>query len=131
MPISFRPSRGDILICDFSVGFQPPEMVKVRPVVVVSPRRRAGPGLCTVVPLSSTEPDPLEPYHHRLSPAAYPPARGPMWAKCDMVITVSCNRLDRVKSRATQGGARIYSVPRMPAADMAAIEACLRIALQL
>jgi mRNA interferase MazF len=130
MPISFHPRRGDILICDFNTGFQPPEMVKVRPVVVVSPRRRSGPGLCTVVPLSSTAPAPLEPYHHQLSPMAYPPARGPMWAKCDMAVTVSCARLDRVKIRAPSGQ-RQYMVFTMPAADMAAIDACLRIALGL
>lgn len=130
MPITFHPRRGDILICDFDTGFQAPEMVKIRPVVVVSPRRRSGPGLCTVVPLSSTAPNPIEPYHHRLSPMAYPPARGPMWAKCDMAVTVSCTRLDRVKVRAPFGQ-RQYIVFTMPEADMAAISACLRIALGL
>lgn len=130
MPIMFRPDRGAILICDFTQAFKAPEMVKIRPVVVVSPRRRAGPGLCTVVPLSSTEPTPFEPYHHRLSAAAYPPARGPMWAKCDMAVTISCERLDRVKVRANDGR-REYRVFVMPPDDMAAIDACLRIALGL
>lgn len=130
MPINFRPQRGTILICDFNTGFQPPEMVKERPVVVVSPRRRTGPGLCTVVPLSSTEPKPLEPYHHLLSTGAYPPARGPVWAKCDMMATVSCARLDRVKIR-TPYGKREYAVFFMPPDDLEAIDACLRIALGL
>lgn len=44
-----------VLICDFTTGFQAPEMVKKRPVVVVSPRRRIG-QVCTVVPLSSVAP---------------------------------------------------------------------------
>ncbi|MGY0791841.1 type II toxin-antitoxin system PemK/MazF family toxin [Azospirillum argentinense] len=130
MPINFHPQRGTILICDFDSGFQPPEMIKVRPIVVVSPRRRTGPGLCTVIPLSSVEPTPMEAYHHRLSPAAYPPARGPMWAKCDMAVTISCSRLDRIKVRAPYGQ-RQYVVYTMPPEDMAAIDACLRIALGL
>ncbi len=37
MPISFHPRAGRMFMCDFS-GFQPPEMVKVRPVVVISPK---------------------------------------------------------------------------------------------
>ncbi|WP_434624366.1 type II toxin-antitoxin system PemK/MazF family toxin [Azospirillum sp. B2RO_4] len=130
MPITFHPRRGSILICDFDTGFQPPEMIKVRPVVVVSARRRRGPGLCTVVPLSSVEPDPLEPYHHQLSPIAYPPARGAIWAKCDMAVTVSCARLDRVKVK-LPNGQRQYLVYTMPADDMTAIDDCLRIALVL
>ena len=35
MPITFHPHAGVVLICDFSTGFQPPEMVK---------RRHAGAG---------------------------------------------------------------------------------------
>jgi uncharacterized protein YifN (PemK superfamily) len=31
MPLTFHPNAGDIVICDYSTGFQPPEMVKVRP----------------------------------------------------------------------------------------------------
>ncbi|PGH58234.1 hypothetical protein CRT60_09895 [Azospirillum palustre] len=130
MPITFHPRRGSILICDFDTGFQPPEMIKVRPVVVVSPRRRSGPGLCTVVPLSSVEPDPIELYHHRLSPVAYPPARGPIWAKCDMAATVSFARLDRIKVK-LPNGQRQYLVYTMPVDDMTAIDSCLRIALGL
>jgi mRNA interferase MazF len=46
---------GQILICDFSSGFVEPEMVKVRPVVVISPKpRKSIHSLCTVVPLSTT-----------------------------------------------------------------------------
>jgi uncharacterized protein YifN (PemK superfamily) len=106
-----------------------PEMVKVRPVVVVSPRFRNRPGLCTVIPLSSAEPKPMEQYHHRLSDQAYPLARGPMWAKCDMLATVSLARLDRIKTQVA--GKRGYIVFQMPIADMRAIQACMRHALGL
>ncbi len=61
MPITFVPDPGDVLMCDFTTGFQPPEMVKVRKVVVLSPRSRtAMPDTLLVVPLSKTAPVPRE-----------------------------------------------------------------------
>lgn len=130
MPLTFHPPTGTIVICDFGTGFMAPEMVKVRPVVILSPRFRSRPNLCTVVPLSSTEPSPLERYHHLLSSGAYPPARGPMWAKCDMLSTVSLARLDRIKVRG-EGGKRAYLTFQMPAGDLQAIQKCVRVALGL
>ena len=127
MPLQFHPAPGTIVICDFGSGFMPPEMVKARPVVIISPRFRSRPTLCTVVPLSSTEPTPLEPYHHRLVPGAYPPAgMRPMWAKCDMLATVALIRLDRVKV-----SKREFRTFIMPAEDMAAIRQCVKAALGL
>ena len=126
MPLTFHPSPGAILIGDYGHGapHQPPEMMKVRPVVVISPRRRTS-QIVTVIPLSSAAPEPLQPWHHHLSTGAYPPARGPMWAKCDMVAAVSLGRLDRVK----HGGA--FQAYQMPAADLAGILAGVRAALGL
>ncbi|HEY1931692.1 MAG TPA: type II toxin-antitoxin system PemK/MazF family toxin [Acetobacteraceae bacterium] len=128
MPLTFHPGPGAIAICDFSRGFQPPEMVKVRPVVVISPRRRSG-QLVTVVPLSSTAPVPVDPWHYNLPPGAYPPARGPIWAKCDMVTTVALERLDRVKT--SVDGRRVYRTFQLADADLAAILAGVRAALGL
>lgn len=128
MPLTFHPGPGAIVICDFSTGFRPPEMVKVRPVVVISPRRRTT-QLATVVPLSSTAPVPAEPWHYRLPPGVYPPARGPIWAKCDMVATVSFDRFDRV--RVKSGGTRTYHTFQLGSADLAAILAAVRAALGL
>jgi mRNA interferase MazF len=128
MPLRYHPGPGAIIICDFSEGFAPPEMGKVRPVVVISPRRRTA-QLVTVVPLSSSVPLRSEPWHHQLSPAAYPPARGPMWAKCDMVATVGFHRLDRVKEK--RHGVRTYQDFQMPPDDLAAIIAGVRAALGL
>ena len=127
MPLTFHPGAGAIVICDFSTGFRAPEMVKVRPVVVISPRRRRG-QLATVIPLSSTEPIPAEPWHLLIAPGVYPPARGPMWAKADMVVTVALDRLDRVKVRDAQGN-RAYHVYQLPAADMPALRAAVLAAL--
>jgi hypothetical protein len=52
--ITFSPVEGTILVCDFSIGFRPPEMIERRPCVVVS-KERANRSLCVVVPISSTE----------------------------------------------------------------------------
>ena len=129
MPINFHPSAGQILICDFSSGFQPPEMVKVRPLVVISPRRRSG-QLVKVVPLSSSPPTPIEPWHHKISASVYPPARAEMWAKCDMVITVSINRLDRVKHR-DASGKRLYMSRAVPPLELAIIQHAVKATLGL
>lgn len=126
MPLSFHPATGTIVICDFSTGFVIPEMVKARPVVIISPRFRTRPNLCTVIPISSSEPTPVEDYHHRLSDGAYPPAKGPVWAKCDMIATVGLARLDRIKT-----GFRTYETFTMPSDDMHAIRNCLLHALGL
>jgi uncharacterized protein YifN (PemK superfamily) len=86
-----------VLICDFA-GFQAPEMVKVRPVVVVSPNHLVRPGLVTVVPLSTTPPHLIQTYHYRLEGSPIPGhVVEEVWAKCDMICTVSVRRIDRVK----------------------------------
>ena len=84
-------------MCDFA-GFRAPEIVKVRPIVIVSPNHIRRPGLVTVVPLSTTDPDPVEPYHYHLLGAPVPgsPATN-VWAKCDLVCSVCVDRLDRIK----------------------------------
>jgi len=128
VPLTFHPGPGTIVICDFSAGFRPPEMVKVRPVVVISPRRRSV-QLVTVVPLSSVAPVPAEPWHYQLPPGAYPPARGAIWAKCDVVATVGLARLDRVKAKIQ--GRRVYQTFQLGDVDLAAILAGVRAALGL
>jgi uncharacterized protein YifN (PemK superfamily) len=117
-----------ILICDYGTTAPPPEMVKVRPVVVISPRRRFG-NIVTVMPLSSMAPVPPQPWHHLIPVGAYPPARGPMWAKCDMVAAVSCIRLDRVKVKS--GSARTYHIFHLPAVDLDSIRRAVGAALLL
>lgn len=105
MPLLFHPDAGTICICDFSTGFRPPEIVKHRPVIVVSPRRRHA-ELLTVIPLSSVAPRRIESQHVEVPEGDYPPARSEMWAKCDLVQTVGLARCDRV--RTTVDGNRIY-----------------------
>lgn len=96
----------------FRRGFIEPEMVKPRPVVVVSPRLRNRANLVGVVPLSTTAPHRPDDHHCQIELArALPPPFGSpaMWAKCDMFCTVALSRLDRFKAGRRRGtGARIY-----------------------
>ena len=121
---------GIVLMCDFS-GFRVPEMVKTRMVVVLSPRRRRtgrGKVLYTVVPLSTVEPGQIEPYHHRMDPQSLPVSqRSPdkdSWAKCDMVNTVSSERLT-----VPQSGGGIRETVSVTQADFKAIRGGVAIAL--
>jgi mRNA interferase MazF len=129
MPLTFHPGRGAIVICDYSTGFRPPEMVKVRPVVIISPRRRSS-QLVTVVPISSTPPSPVEPWHYQLPPGAYPPARGTVWVKADLVATVAIARLDRVKTKGP-AGQRIYQIYQLDPGVVSAIQSAVKVALAL
>ena len=126
MPLKFQPKAGSVVICDFH-GFVAPEMVKKRPVVVIA-KHKHNSGLVTVVPLSTTHPNPVAPYHHRLKENPLPdkPKDLVTWAKCDMVVTVSLARLDRYKV-----AKREYVVPSIPAEELEAIRHCVGIALHI
>jgi uncharacterized protein YifN (PemK superfamily) len=125
MLMNFHPKPGHVLICDFTTGFRPPEMIKKRPVVVISESRQE---LVTVVPLSTTEPVPIEKWHHELRESSLPVClRGSRhWAKCDMVITVAFWRLDRVRvGKHPTTGKRMYITHVVCPEDLAAIRAAV------
>lgn len=127
MAINYHPEPGSILVCDFT-GFIKPEMVKRRPVVVVSPRLRRRGNLCTVVPLSTTDPNPVEAYHYRLhtNPPLPAPYDSPShWVKADMVYTVSFERLFLMHSSKGPGGKRVYDQRVIDKADLIKIQAAL------
>lgn len=112
-------------MCDFA-GYVLPEMVKVRPVVVIA-RNRRNRRLVTVVPLSTTAPDTPDAHHPALSANPLPGREQiACWAKCDMVATVSLARLDRFKAER-----RRYVAPSLPASDFQAIRLAVRSALGL
>ena len=122
-----------VLICDFNTGFKAPEMIKRRPVVVISSRPLRSNQLCTIVPLSTTVPNPVEPFHHRMDPRSLPGKliRKVTWAKCDMLATVSLERLDRAMIGKEPGGKRIYVADRVIADDLEAIRRGVMMALGL
>lgn len=133
MPLTFHPHPGMVLICDFNTGFKAPEMIKRRPVVVISPRPRRSNQLCTIVPLSTTAPNPVEPFHHRMDPKSLPGklARKETWAKCDMLATVSLTRLDRVMVGKEPSGKRIFVADPVTSDDLKAIRRGVMTALGL
>ena len=131
MPLPYHPHPGEVLICDFDDAALGAEMVKRRPVVVVSRRDASGGRLATVVPLSTTVPEPAHAWHHampHLRIRGWPDT--PMtWAKCDMLATVSFVRLNKpyVKTRA----GRNYVTLVLDPADLVAIRAGVRAWLNL
>jgi uncharacterized protein YifN (PemK superfamily) len=134
LPIQFPVARGTILLCDYSTGFRPPEMVKRRPAVVISHRLPHRDGLATVVPLSTTPPRHPVPYICEMvlsAPLPAPFTALVMWAKADMLATVAFGRLDLFRTSRDASGRRRYLHPRLPPADIARIEAAICHALGL
>jgi len=113
--LRFQPRPRAVVMCNFS-GFVVPEMVKIRPVVVLA-KNRENHKLVTVIPLSTTEPHKIESHHHELSVNPLPDnPHVSCWAKCDMVYTVSIDRLDRYRL-----GANHYVVPEISIEDFTEI----------
>jgi mRNA interferase MazF len=96
MAINFYPTAGMVLICDFRDTVWP-EICKIRPVVIVSASHLRRARLATVVPLSTTRPQPICAYHFLLRNRPYVSAHDEVWAKCDLVTSVSHSRLTRVR----------------------------------
>jgi mRNA interferase MazF len=122
MGIKFPVGVGTILVCDYDRGgFQPPEMIKRRPAIVISPRLPHRDQLCTIVPVSG-EPNKYEAdYVVRLEfnpPLPYPFLYEVAWAKCDMLATVGFDRLDLFHTERDQFGRRKYLHPKISAGDL-------------
>lgn len=112
-PIKFFPRAGQIYVCDFD-GFREPEMVKKRPVIVVSPRLPHRSEIAAIVPISTTEPRHDLPFCYRLS-RNYHPNEGddvPCWVKADMLMNVGIWRLSAFKT-----GRRTYAYPTLSQAE--------------
>ena len=124
----YYPKLGEILLCDFS-GFIVPEMVKRRPVVVIVPRLSGRGDLVTIVPLSTTTPNPQMAYHVKLTLSQTLPSpfsAQQMWAKCDMAMPIARVRLDRFKDgRTSSGGKRKFVSGNVSAEQLADIRAAV------
>lgn len=93
-------------------------MVKIRPIVVISPRRRSN-QLVTVVPISSTAPSPVDPWHYEPPVGAYPAAKGRVWVKANMIATMAVTRLDRIRV-SERGGRHSYLAFHLGPSEMLA-----------
>lgn len=119
MALQLHPKAGMVLSCDFR-GYIVPEIIKRRPVVIVSPNHQHRPGLHTVVPLSTTTPNPICNYHYKLLGNPIPGESMEVWAKCDLVAAVAFERLDRVKI-----GRGSYQVGYVSMAQVREIRLCV------
>ena len=80
-------------MCDFD-GYVIPEIVKLRPVVVVSVDNSAGTRICIVAPFSTRQPKTTRPVHFHVAAGRYPFALVDQWVKGDLVAHVSFARHD-------------------------------------
>ncbi|WP_366941840.1 type II toxin-antitoxin system PemK/MazF family toxin [Asticcacaulis sp.] len=128
MALSYHPKRGTIVCVDFDKGFREPEMVKRRLCVVLSPPIESRVGLCTVVPLSTSAPNPSQSYHYELDiPFQLPEPWGNItrWVKGDMICAVGFHRMDLLRLGKDANGKRIYQLNRLSGVHMAAISNCV------
>ena len=130
MAILYAPDVGTLLLCDFR-GTMPPEMNKKRPVVVLSCFSYR---LCVIVPLSTTEPTPIKSCHcavYTPDPLPDPYDSESHWAKCDMLCTVSYDRLSLPHRGKDSNGKRIYVIKKVSAHDLNEIRKCVAAVLSL
>jgi mRNA interferase MazF len=121
-------------MCEFPLCFEPPEMVKERPVIVISPRIKGRETMAALIPLSTTAPDEALAFHCKI-PARYLPA--PLqskvefcWAKCDMLYTLSFSRLHLVRGkRDPRTKQRTYHTGGLDLAHIQLVRRCMSAAL--
>lgn len=131
MAIKYHPDVGDILICDFSqLKTKEPEIVKKRPVICLTPRGRHG-RLCTVVPLSTTAPNPIQLWHGKVYidlPKPYDKTQ--MWIKGDLLYSVSMDRLFVFKEgKDPLTGKRLYRCPKLNSEEIKLVHRCVLVGL--
>lgn len=127
MAIQYAPKDGTILICNFDGVL--PEMVKRRPVVMVS---SVSSGLAIVVPLSTTAPLKIKAWHfflHLSEPLPKPYNCLDCWAKGDMVSVVAFGRLNFPFSGKDKNGKRIYQTNQISNEDLASIRSATSLAI--
>ncbi len=111
-----------ILMCDFN-GYVVPEIIKKRPVVIISPNHLKRSGLVTIVPLSTTPPNPIEGYHLEIDNHIKNDG-STHWVKCDLVATVRLARLDRIKT-----GKRTFTTLYVSKEQLIEIRKCVALSL--
>jgi len=124
MALKFHPNPGTVLVCDYNTGFIEPEMTKSRPVIVISPKFKGRNNLCAVVPFSTSPPQTICAYHHKVvfNPPLPEPFDSPeMWVKGDMLVTVCFDRLNLIQTKRDQYGKRKYLQPKLEKADLEAV----------
>lgn len=113
-------------MCDFSRGFNPPEMVKKRPVIVF--KRSSRERLVIVVPISTVTPNPIKKYHFQMPNVELPNSayfkNKQSWLKGDMIYTVGWHRLELVRLGHVNGQ-RKYHTACVSLATLGEIQKCV------
>lgn len=128
MTVENHPLPGTILRVDLNEGFRKPEMGKRRPAIVLSPPIPGRERLCTIVPLSTTDPKTVMSHHMQITldpPLPHPYESPTMWVKGDVVLTVAFHRL-RLLFKEWEGGQRVYDVRVLDTATFERVKACVR-----
>lgn len=127
MAIGFFPRMGQVFVADFS-DLREPEMTKIRPVIVISPRLPNRSELVAVVPISLTPPRGEPKFVYRLSRNYHPgePDDLPSWAKADMVTNIALRRLNGFKV-----GRRKWEYPNLSRDDLDGVRRAVLIGLGL
>jgi uncharacterized protein YifN (PemK superfamily) len=131
--LASHPVPGTVVRVDLSEGFRPPEMVKRRPAIVLSPPVAGRPNMCAIVPLSTSIPRIVMAHHlkitfNQLLPAPYDAHE--MWVKGDIVLTVAFHRLRLLYSR-RDNGQRVYDVRVLDHEILERVRTCVRAGLGL
>ncbi len=100
--------------------FEPPEMVKRRMVAVVSPKGlNSDRNLATIIPLSTCPPDERQKHVVPLSKDYYWAGEDQIFAKCDMIYTLSLARLEHLTAyKRSKRGNNYQPVPQLSAEDL-------------
>lgn len=138
MSLKYHPKKGQIVLCDFSSGFEAPEMVKAsRPVIVLCNQLPGRSDLVTIVACSTKVPTVLRDYHYQLPRASLPMLgkfqRDDTWVKGDMVYSVGLHRLSLIQlnSRHPTTGKRQYFQNCLGREQMRQIQCCILHGLQM
>lgn len=127
MAIICHPPQGTILICDF-YGFHEPEMVKERPVIVISKPILSRKGLCTIVATSTTDPPVELPMHYKIkiTPRLPEPFDAEYrWIKGDMVYAFAFDRFNFPYIKKNRNGKRIYDIRQVTPDQLLKIQECV------
>lgn len=133
MAISYHPGQGVILACDYR-NLVPPEMDKKRPVIIMCKQIHERTNLCTVVPISTTPPEKMMPYHLKLfidPPLPEPYENQHCWVKTDLIMSVSFQRLHLLTSGKDKGGKRIYDIRVLNKSEFRSVQHAMLIGLGL
>ena len=132
MSLLFHPDPGTVLRVDLNEGFRIPEMRKRRPAIIMSAPLANREQLCSIVPLSTNEPRPMQPFCCIVEfdpPLPWPYQAPKMWVKADMIMTVAFHRLKLLDGGRGPDGDRLYDIRNVGPDKLREIQECIRVAL--